>query len=403
MIRVLLVDDEQAALDDLVGGLRAHRSEWSLQFTTNPFGVLPLLEKRPADVIVADMRMPGMNGLRLLQVIKARFPDTVRVIVADRFDLRESVDPIGAAHQYLPKPCNPTLLADVVTRALSLRTTLRSDELTQMVTGLSNLPSIPALYARLVHLARSPDSSISDLAAVVAEDAAMTTRVIQLVNSALFGLRKTVTDARQAVSLLGLDNIVALALGSHVFTEMKNAAAGGLDMQREHDRTMDVAAGAAAIALESGLDGDEASTFYLAGMLHDVGRLILASHHPGRYRAAVPPSTPPRDIPGLERTEFGVSHELVGAYLLGLWGIPDTVVEAAAHHHTPSESPVRRLDPLAGVHVAQAVADAGDADPGIDMAYLAESGLAAEAGTWVEVAAAAMTFEDQEAEDESVA
>lgn len=384
MTRVLFVDDEQHVVDALRRMLRPQRSEWDLAFVVDPFTALQILGDNPADVVVSDMRMPGMDGLEFLQAVKTHHPETIRIVLSGQFKQRESFELIGVAHQYLAKPCDPDLLKDVVARAIQLRSLLASESLLRVISGITSLPSIPGLYADLMTAVQAPNSSLADISDIIGDDPAMTAKVLQLVNSSFFGLRREVADTRQAVSLLGLDNIVALAMGAQVFTKMTRAADAGLSLENEHRAAMAVAAGARSIAAQEGVHNDEASAFYLAGMLHDAGKLVLASNFPRRYRRALPDDLEPGLDSKAEEAEFGASHASVGAYLLGLWGLPDAIIEAAAHHHAPSGSPIRRFDPLAAVHVARAVVDAGANPPTLDSEYLQAAGVFDRVDGWVE-------------------
>jgi HD-like signal output (HDOD) protein len=121
------------------------------------------------------------------------------------------------------------------------------------------------------------------------------------------------------------------------------------------------------------------SDFYLAGMLHDVGHLILATSDPDAYRGGELPSL------DAEYDRHGVSHQEVGAYLLGLWGLPDPIVEAAAFHHAPRESSGRIMGPLTAVHVASAVVADESAEPVLDHSYLSAVGVGDRMDAWIGV------------------
>lgn len=385
MTRILFVDDEQQVLDGLRRILRSRLRDWEMEFVSDPFAVLPMFNEQPFEIVVSDMMMPGMDGLSLLRVVKAQYPETIRIVLSGQVDTESAVELIGVAHQYLSKPCDPDLIVDVIRRAMELKAMLGPVPLTRLVAGLSNLPSVPALYMKLLQLVKSPESSLADIADVMTADTAMTAKVLQLVNSAFFGLRRTVTDPRQAVTFLGLDNIATLALGSHVFTQMESAGKAGLSLEREHDRAIAVASATAAIAELENVAQADRPPFMLGGMLHDVGKLVLGSNFPDRYRGVVSVGQAIQRCKA-ERDEFGSDHSPVGAYLLGVWGLPDGIVEAVAHHHTPSASSIRRLSPLTVVHVVDALVDASDGDPALDLEYLEGCGVAERVDEWIDVA-----------------
>ena len=382
-IRILFVDDDQAVLDGLRRMLR-DEPDWDMRFALSGAEAVEMLAEDTADIVVSDLVMPGMDGLELLRSVRDRHPETVRIVLSGHADLESSMKLTGVAHQYLSKPCEPDVLRDVVRRASGLRTKLNSPVLVGLISGMSRLPSMPALYAEIMGLVRSPDASLAQIARVVSRDPAMTAKVLQLVNSAFFGLRRRVTDPVQAVALLGINNLVALVLGAHIFSKMHRAAAAGIDLDRTYNETLRVATAAKEIARAEHRSRDQQGEYYLAGILHDSGRLVLAANLPDKY-AAVMERDPDVSISEAELAVFGATHEEVGAYLVGLWGLPDLVVEAAAFHHEPSEAPTRIFGPLAAVHVARAVVDAGDGPVDLDYEYLKVIGVEHLADDWIAI------------------
>ena len=391
MTRIVFVDDEQRVLDGLRRLLRPMRRQWEMEFIDDPQEALDRIDDEPFDIVVTDMRMPHLDGLAVLERVKEKHPDMVRFVLSGHTDLESSLRMTGLAHQFLAKPCDPEHLKLVVTRASLLREKLRSESLLKLVSGISALPSRPEVVAELMTLVEPPNSALSEIGAVIARDPGMTAKVLQLVNSSFFGLRRRVTDPVQAVSFVGLDNLVALVLGDHLFTELDAVSEAGVDVAAMHDLTTAVAVGARAIAAAEGLDREIHPEYFLAGMLHDAGQLVMAANFPDRYRNVLASEGPPLDA---ERAEFGATHEDVGAYLIGLWGLPDTVVEAAAFHHDPSPTPASGLTPVTAVHVARA-AVTGD-ESALDWDYLRGIGVEDRVSDWMEVAARAASSDEGE-------
>ena len=389
MIRVLFVDHERRVLDALRRLLRPMRREWEMEFVATSERALKRMDDDPFDVIVADLQMPGMSGIDLLTRVKAEHPETVRLVLSSRIDQESSLRLIGLAHQFLAKPCDPEHLKVVVKRAAALRERLRNEDLLRVVAGISHLPSMPALYSELIALVESERSTLAEIGDVVGRDPGMAAKVLQLVNSSFFGLRRRVTDAAQAVSFVGLDNLVALVLGRHIFGELEAASAAGVSVTRMYERTLAIAGAAKQIAFLEDVDQHVANEFFLAGLLHDSGRLVLAANYPEAFLAAS--ASDEESVIAAEIAELGTSHQEVGAYLLGLWGLPDVVVEAAAFHHDPSNAPSDQFAALTAVHVAQAVIDAESGAPDLDWDYLKSVGVDDRVDAWVKDAATALT------------
>jgi putative nucleotidyltransferase with HDIG domain len=222
---------------------------------------------------------------------------------------------------------------------------------------MHTLPSLPAVYRELMRELQWTDASLKGVGRIVARDMGMTARVLQLVNSAFFGLRQQITDPVQAVIYLGLETIKALALSTQVFSQFDRTKLGHLPLQALQDHSLMVGVLAKRIA-ETERAGKQIVDYALAaGLLHDVGKLVLAVNHPQLYDEAMVLAEEQNIYPHeMEQQVFGASHAEVGAYLLGIWGLPNPIVEALAFHLHPGDHLAMEFTPLTAVHVANVLA-----------------------------------------------
>jgi len=389
--RILFVDDEPMVLQGLQRMLRGMREEWEMEFLDGGAKALARMAEQPVDVVVADMRMPGMNGAELLNEVMKRHPKTVRLILSGHADKDLILQCVGSTHQYLSKPCDPDALKATVLRASSLDGTLQSESLKKLVGQMTRLPSIPTLYMEIVDKANQPDSSLEDVARIIARDPGMTAKILKLVNSAFFGLRRELSSTEEAVAYIGLDTIKSLVLSIHAFSQFAHANAGGLTMESLWAHSLNVAARAKVIAQVEQGDRKAVDEAFTAGMLHDIGKLVLAANMPEFFAQSVRLA----EENGLEfyRAEIqvlGASHADIGGYLLGLWGLPVPVVEAIALHHQPALMPQPAFSPLTIVHAADVLVWEGTAAasamgrPQLDAAYLAALGMTERVAVWRE-------------------
>jgi putative nucleotidyltransferase with HDIG domain len=389
MIRVLFVDDEPKLLRGLERMLAGADCEWEAEFAAGARDALGLLAQRPFDVVVSDMRMPEMDGASLLDEVRQRYPDVARIVLSGHSEHTLVLRSVGVAHRYLAKPCELDELRGVVTRAMALRRVLADPPLRALVSRLCIVPSMPEVYQELTAQIQCPERSLRELGAIVARDVGMTAKILQIVNSAFFGLPRHVSDPVQAVCMLGLDVLQALVMTIHVFTELPRDSVEDLGLENLWNHSTKTGALARTIATALGCNREACDHALMAGLLHDAGKLILAANQALRYRRALcraqdqalPPLT-------AERDEFGTTHAEVGAYLLGLWGLPDPTVEAVAFHHRPADCGGLTITPLTAVHVANALQHAQqgpDADrppDGLDLEYLQQLGLADRWPAW---------------------
>ncbi|MEW6582686.1 MAG: response regulator [Actinomycetota bacterium] len=354
MRRILFVDDDAMVLDGLSDALRKDRSRWQMVFATSGDDALRHFDEGTFDVVVADVRMPGLDGPSLLAAIKEQHPGTARLVLSGQADSTSSRRLLSLAHQYLAKPVSAARIREVLDRTCRLRELLADERLVDAVGGVEQLPVVPALLARLDELLDDPGASIRDIADLVEADPGLSAKVIQLVSSAFFGLPRRITSLAEAVMYLGLSVLrhLVVSIGlMNSFPDLPPPASAVAAGVRERGWVTGALARAMAVDLETS-SGDEA---FLAGVVHDVGLLVLLSSSPVYPGVLAAAQATGRPLHAVESEVLGVTHGEVGAYLLGLWGLPTAVVEAVAHHHEPWNVPAERFDLPGIVYVAQAL------------------------------------------------
>ena len=230
----------------------------------------------------------------------------------------------------------------------------------------------------------------------MAKDLGMVTKILQLVNSAFFGLRTHVSDPEQAVALLGFDTIKSLVLSSQVFAQFDQTELPSFSLDELWRHAILTGTFARRIAKEEGLNQQAVDEAFTAALLHDVGVLVLAANRPSEYARVIDlVRTTSMSDWSAEREVFGADHAHVGAYLLGIWGLSDGIVETVAFHHHPGDYLAAGFGTVTAVHVANAVAEAqGHADCvdeniGVDKAYFDRENLSPRLSRWRELCSAA--------------
>jgi HD-like signal output (HDOD) protein/CheY-like chemotaxis protein len=388
--RILFVDDDQSLLDGLRRSLRPYRDQWEMRFTTNAREALEILEAEPFDAVISDMRMPGMSGVELLSAVAERHPEMVRIILSGQSDQEMTYKSVMIAHQYLSKPCDKGQLESALQRAFKLQETLGNQRLRKLVTGIRTLPVLPAVYSEITRQLNADIASLRTIGNTIGKDPAMTAKILQLVNSAFFGLGRHVSDPGEAASLLGIDTIKTLVLSVGIFSQFNPGAhrVPGFSLSALWDHCNWVGVYARRIAIAENATALMQEECLLSGLLHDLGILVLIANLPQEY-AEVSKAATQQHIPlhKAERDHFGTTHAELGAYLLSLWGFSDPVVEAIVFHHTPSLSPHQEFSPLTAVHAANAFSV--PVTPGspklIDLDYLQRIGLSDRLTVWEEL------------------
>jgi HD-like signal output (HDOD) protein len=393
MKRILFVDDEPDVLAGLRSLLRKQRPIWDMTFVGSGAAALEALASAPYDVIVSDMRMPGMDGAALLQRVLVEYPHVVRIVLSGQTEQEVARRLVHVAHQFLSKIADSSALQIVIERACALQELLAQPNLRQAVGEIKQLPVKPALYTRLVEVLENPNSSTADVAAVIERDIGASSKLLQVVNSAFFGLPSRVGDVRTAVSYLGMEMVKMLVLS----VEMRQAQGNlkpcpgfSVDSIQEHGLR------SARIARKLLPDRMGAQDAFSAAMMQDAGMLVLMGRLPDVFAQIVKDVRQSRHTPAeVEAAMLGVTHAEIGAYLLGIWGLPYGIVEGVAFHHAPSRAISTSLDVAGAVHIGSVLADelspqdpAKSIRPGLklDMEYLEKLDLAKNLPAWREMA-----------------
>ncbi|MCA2213178.1 response regulator [Jidongwangia harbinensis] len=320
---VLFVDDEPRILGGLRRMLRAYRDRWDMSFAEGGEAALAAMREQPCDVIVSDYRMPGMDGAELLERVRNDYPGTARVILSGQTNEDNLLHIMVLAHEFLTKPSSPEQLVATLDRLIGVRT--------DAADFVESLPSPPSALVELVQALDAEDASPASVGEIIERDPAATAKVLHLVNSSAYTAGRTVSNVSQAVVLLGLHTVRGLVLMHDLirtFDVGGELPAGWIDGLTRHS----VETSRLARLLAEGQDWE--SHAFTAGLLHEVGQLVLASSRPAAFRlvldswhAAADGSV---DLCPTEQAAFGVSHLDVGAKLLGRWGLPAPVIEAVS-------------------------------------------------------------------------
>lgn len=432
MKRIIFVDDEENILNGLKRMLRSIRRDWDITLVNNAQGALDIMAEAPAfDLVISDIRMPGMDGIEFLKRVKEQHPLTVRFALSGQADHDTLFKAANITHQFIKKPCDPQNLHNLIARALSLRERLSSEGLKKTLLEAGALPSVPALYQDILSEIQSEDPSIARIGKIIAQDIAMSTKVLQIVNSAFMGLRHQVTDPVHAATLLGLENLKSIALMIAVFSTAENKRLPrSFSLEALWSHCLSVSDFAKRIAENETEERSAIDNSFTSGLLHDIGQIVLATSLSEKFAQALALSEEKKiTLFEAEKEIFQATHADVGGFLLELWGLPDPIVEAITFHYHPSALPEERIEvaigddagaslggglggsslgggvdtslddssdtvsegtfsALAAVHVANyfcgelEFADAEYARPDVDMVFLERFGLAERIDVW---------------------
>lgn len=385
---ILFVDDEPNLLAGIRRMLRVIRHDYELFFAESGPAALQIMATEKIDVVVSDMRMPGMDGAEFLREVQDRYPQAVRIMLTGQADDASVIKTVSVVHQFLAKPCDPEKLKEVLIRAAALHDLMTNVQLKEIITGIGALPCLPSVYSKLQEALNTPDVTADDVATIIEQDIAMTAKLLQLVNSSFFGLFQKVESPARAVKLLGLDTIKILVLGVKIFAEMSvDPTVYSLELLWQH--SMIVAQCSKKIAQDTTQDVTVINNTFIAGMLHDIGRLLLISKMAEGYLPLIHSAREQGlQLTELEKQHYAATHGDIGAYLTGLWGFTGDIVEAVAFHNNLSGYPGNSFTPAMAVHAADYFCHEFFPDgtigapPKLETIYLERLGYAEKIETW---------------------
>lgn len=354
-MRIVIVGEDTSRASEFKELLADYGLEWEVAW--QPAGSTVPPADSVVDVFVCGrMDGPGATG-SLLAGVAASHPHAVRILLLDQAsddrgpDVAEGLD---GAHRVLARPLDPAELVAAVESVVDLRALLDNETLKQAVGRISSLPPPPRLYLELSRLLRDPDASNASIAQALSQDPAIAAKVLRLCNSAYFSGGREISDMRTAVVRLGHQTLLRLVLASEAFgVPQFGSSAVREAMQERALRTSNLA--------RRLLPGPSAELAATAALLAEVGRLL----------------------PGIaaEGSEGSAPHYAqVGAYLLGLWGLPMPIVEGVAFHHRPAQLRSTGFWVAGAVHVATTLVS-GESP---DQAYLQSVGLLDKLPQWRE-------------------
>ncbi len=353
---VLFVDDEENVVSALKRMLYPYRKEWDLNFAKSGEEALELLSNKKVNIVVSDIRMPQMSGDKLLREIQKKYPEIIRVTLSGYAEDSTTLHTARVAHQSIAKPAEPEEIINTLKNAFKLREYLQNENLQKLVNGIDQLPSLPEIYLELENEIASNNVSMNKVSGIISKDPLITAKILQLTNSAFFGLPLRVNNINQAVNFLGINLIKNLILTINLFKLLDENNPNLKHYQEIWRHSNKVAVLSKRIAEIKDCKKLIKDDLFLAGLLHDIGKLILIEQF-GNYYDDVKQKMESENISYIEAENsiLKTNHALLGAYLLGVWGIPDPIVEAIAFHHDEIVTGSRELKETEIIKIANLI------------------------------------------------
>ncbi|GAP21159.1 response regulator [Leptolinea tardivitalis] len=387
---ILFVDDDPKILQGLKRSVEEYSDHWRTDFASTAKEALQKLSNEPFDAIIADIQMPMMDGIQLLDLVSRTYPGVMRFVLSGNVTDTQAMRSTSVVHQMIAKPSDIDHIFVIVERACRLRDLVANPELKKLITEIKRLPSVPVLYNQLIKELDSPNASTQIIGNIIAKDTAMTAKILQLVNSAFFCLSENINSPQRAVSILGFNTVKALVLGICIFSEYQEYGINPVGINSIWKHSLLVSSVAYTLAQKLNMSIQDQENARISGILHDIGKLALLSFPEFMNQIY----TNGRGEISLEEEYrmLKTSHAEIGGYLLAMWGIPTPIVDSVTFHHRPYSIVREDPDLLSVMYVANGLANMVKNEIEInyssylDMSYLKRNGLVNYLDEWTEVA-----------------
>lgn len=355
-LKILIVDDEPKVYQGLKRLLWTEQSTWDVHYATDGTQGLALLSGSPIDVIISDYKMPLMDGSAFLTHVATKYPQVIRIVLSGECDRCAAMDLVQTAHLFLSKPTDSKRLIDFIERGIRLKDILHNPDIAKVLTGMKTIPSLGDTFIKLDRLLNNENTHVNQLVEIISEDPSLIAKILQISNSAFFNVHWNVTNLTQAINVIGYDVLKSLVLTHGLMRQSSINKVGTLNLKQVADESVQVALLARQLAQCTTKDAKLAEDAFISAVLSKVGVIITAQSFENQMRKIIALAAE-KDITydQAEREVFGCNHAEICAFLLAIWGLPASIIEAVGFHLKPSNSSAcKELPLLQCTHAASA-------------------------------------------------
>ncbi len=368
---ILFVTTRKTQLAEIVKTVVPIQTKYDCFFAENGEQAINLLATNKIDIVFSGLEIYLANGSNLIREIKNLFPESIRIAMVETFENQKIGEISQFIHQFIQYPFDIKLLENKIESTLKIKDLLGNQKIIQVINSLTTLPTLPEIYLKIEEEISKPDFSIQKISNLISKDPTLTAKILQIVNSAYFGLEREVTNINFAISYLGVNIIKSLVFYIQLFSTMRLSPERKKFLEKIWYHSLVVASTSYNLAKKYLPQKYQIESAYTAGVLHDIGKLVLLT---------IP--TYPTNVEMIQEQKFleeyeaeyevfECNHAEIGGYLLGLWGFPHHIIEAVAFHHKPSSTFANEFSILTAVHLANCLFYM----PKIDFQHLKSLGL----------------------------
>jgi putative nucleotidyltransferase with HDIG domain len=357
---ILLLSSEQSEQQSVAEALRTVDPEVQITTVTTPAAAAAALEHGAFDALFIQCAGGAEEGVNFASEVWNRTPQVNRFVLAPEIDAETQIRCVFGAHIYLPTPIDACALRAALELTGAKNAILRSERLQVLISRTRSLPSKPKVYFEVLRELRSPDANVNLVATRIEKDAGIASKLLQVVNSLFYGRAEAVHDLKEAILFLGFEVTASIVLSLEAITRFEKVPSVHELSTRVWAHSQSVAELSRRICQSFGHDTPSCDQAFLAALLHDLGKLVLAQNFPAEFKMIAQRAVKEgKTAAEIEKDILGVSHADAGAYLLAAWGLPLPIVEAVAAHESPASTVNGPFSPAIALHLAEAMTESG--------------------------------------------
>lgn len=372
--RVLFVEPEEASRKIYSKVLKPEENGWELSFAPTGAEALELIWDNPFDIVICVNKLPDLLGTELLENLRETAPQTIRFLLIDETEKKTFRSLVSSAQQILIKPIELKPFITQINRALALRKLVKDPTILKLVGGEEVLPPLPSVFQELTRKLNDPTTCLNDVAELIAKDIVLSSKILKMANSALFGLREPAKNVTHAVSLLGTSAVSTLVFSEGAYNTFKDNSKNNAYFEELNRHSIECAALASRILTHWRASREMIEKSIFCGVAHDLGKLVLAKYAPDKWARVLEEIRKSNRLDvEVEREIIGISHTELTAYLLAVWGFPNDQIIAMAFHHEPSRIEEKEFGLLCALHIAENLTEKKPLCGHFDDKYLEEN------------------------------
>ncbi len=329
---LILLETEGEALQKIHHTTLLQALETETLYIGNLQMAIEIIADREIGVIIAHFGRNLKDCHNFCLQARKQAPSFIIIILLNDEHSGEVANKIKYAHQTLALSCSNKEIVGAIERGLiASREIQKNPKLTSLLSKLESLPSPPSVYFNLRENLDMPSCNASSLSKLIARDPVLAAKILRIANSGFYAVSRTISDLQQAIALLGTETLLGLVLATHVYDSLPLP---GLNLENLWKHAIGVGLLSREIAKDQGANQSQIESSGIAGLLHDLGSLVFISNKPAEYQAILRKAKGfEPELVKYEKQAFEINHAELGGFVLMLWGLPDSTVNAVKDHH----------------------------------------------------------------------